>query len=288
MNTDPESMWWKIARFFSRDDLSDASADAKAQAMIEVGLFTANFALSVTGALLVAVVAYLWIHRNQKKNMDLSTRKERLEMLHALEATIPGLHSRMSIVDSTIHGERASNDEGLFDLRSALDDREWQVPGEGHTSGNFKYGRRIWLIRPWDEACIDSQAHHEILVWFRRAERAVRSGLVGGDDLFRMWRQILPFVINGRYRYLKHCFSREVRSVRDVAGLLIADCQCSRDPARDAPLQFLPGADRTEGTGRIDDDCLDDLKDGIEVRGRLGGSRRVHIDPSLVRRPETA
>jgi len=276
-----ESVWWNLERLFKADDLSEASIDAKAQAVMELALFTANLTLSVVGAVLVALIAYFWIHRNQKANLEISTRKERLEVLHALEETILGLHARMSILDPSIQGEHATNEDGLFELRSALDDRPWQAPENGPSRANFYKGRRVWLIRPSEDAYIDSQALHELLIWFRRTERAIHAGLVTGDDLFRLWRQILPLVINGRDKYLKQYFSHEVRSVRDVAGFLIADCQHAHDTAKDAPLAFLRSYRKDEKAIRMDEECLQDLANGIVSKGRLGQSKRIYIDDSL-------
>lgn len=259
-----EVKWSFLKLFIGGEELEGASQEAKIQALLDTVFFLVNLTLSLAGAILVGLIAYLFIHRNQKKNLNLTSTKDRLEVLHELEDSILALHARPSILVPNDSEGAAEN--GLFELRSALDDREWALPDPGGAA-SFCNGRRMWVIRPEDGARIDSQALHESLVWFRRLDRAIDAGLVHGEDLFRLWRQILPFIIQGRYSYLKHYFSQEVQSIGNVAKLLVSHCQSSKDPAKEAPLKFLFFEKPSKGSGesRIDQEFIHDQK--VKVKG---------------------
>ena len=266
-----EVKWSFLKLFIGGEELEGASQEAKIQALLDTVFFLVNLTLSLAGAILVGLIAYLFIHRNQKKNLNLTSTKDRLEVLHELEDSILALHARPSILVPNDSEGAAEN--GLFELRSALNDKEWALPESGGSS-SFCNGRRMWVVRPEDDARIDSQALHESLVWFRRLDRAVGAGLVHGEDLFRLWRQILPFIIQGRYSYLKRYFSQEVQSIGNVAGLLVGHCQSSSDPAKEAPLNFLFYERPSWGSRemRIDPEFLRDQ--GMEVKGRRASKNR--------------
>lgn len=167
-----EGLKWNIVRLLiGGEELARADQEAQMRALLDTLFFLLNVTLSLIGALIVALIAYLFIHRNQKKSLSLTSTKDRLEVLHGLEDSILALHARPSIQEPNARGGAAP--DGLFELRSSLDDREWDVPSPNDPlQTEFRNGRRIWLIRKPDGARIDSQALHESLIWFRRIERA--------------------------------------------------------------------------------------------------------------------
>jgi hypothetical protein len=268
-----EIKWGFLRLFIEGEELEKASQEAKIQALLDTVFFLANLTLSLAGAILVGIIAYLFIHRNQQENLALTSTKDRLEVLHELEDSILALHARPSILVPDSSEGAAEN--GLFELRSALDDREWGLPEpRGAAPPEFCNGRRMWVIRPDDGARIDSQALHESLVWFRRLDRGIDAKLVHGEDLFRLWRQILPFIIQGRYSYLKRYFSQEVQSIGNVAKRLVSHCQSSDDAAKRAPLDFLFNESPSQGSRerRIDQEFLQDYK--VEVKEFKPSQRR--------------
>lgn len=273
--------WELLHTFVDPETLETTSADAKVQALIDAIFFWMNLSFSLLGAIIVGLIAYFIIHKNQKKSLKLTSNKDRLELLHGLEQTILSIHSRPCVFEP--HRTEDETRDGLVELRSALDDRAWTPHSGGST---FRKGGRMWAIRSEEHAEIDSQALHETLVWFRRVERALGTKLVDGEDLFRLWRQILPFVIQNRYTYFSTYFSQEVQSMRNVAGFLIAYCQSSNDEAKDAPLSFLRSTPKGVESGRrIDENLLDELETPRKIQG---GSERVwvpKVDKSLERSP---
>ena len=271
--TDNNGFRWDLLHaFVDPETLETTSPDAKVQALMDALFFWMNMSFSLIGAILVGSIAYFIIHRNQKRSLTLTSNKDRLELLHGLEQTILFIHSRPCVFEP--HREERETYNGLVELRSSLDDREWNTASGAST---FLNGGRMWQIRSNEYAEIDSRALHETLIWFRRVERGLGTKLVDGEDLFRLWRQILPFVIQNRYVFFSQYFSQEVQSLRNVAGFLIGYCQASPDISKDAPLKFLREPPKgAAGVRRIDEELLDELARPIRIHG---ASERVRVPP---------
>ncbi|GAI73825.1 unnamed protein product, partial [marine sediment metagenome] len=106
-------------------------------------------------------------------------------------------------------------------------------------------GERYWLVRECrsenDEGSnqyLSSRAFQETLLWFRRMLRAYQAGIICDEDLFDLWRFILPFGFAGRLQYFKKYFQgeEEIQSMVFIINKILLYC-CNKELRR--PVHYF-------------------------------------------------
>jgi hypothetical protein len=118
-------------------------------------------------------------------------------------------------------------------------------------------------------ALISSSVLHEAFAWFRRIHRAKKVKLLKNGDIYEMWRQVLPFVTDGRYTFLKNYWKQEdVTPILRVAGYVVRHCKKKN---LKAPIDYLKG-DAGTLKARVDSDFVEDLPEDIQsyVKEKIG------------------
>lgn len=65
---------------------------------------------------------------------------------------------------------------------------------------------RMEMFLADNESLITTEVLHRALHWYRRIDRGREVGLVTDHDLYLMWRYILTFATDGRFRFINHYF----------------------------------------------------------------------------------
>ena len=204
------------------------------------------------GGLVSLFLLFLLVHRYQRQN-------ERQKLLHELSKEFAGISMTPCALGLSSNGL----EKGIcYKFTVALTRHvPWNAPEQ--IKHDFTTADRLLLISG-EEGRISATVLHEALFWFRRIHRAKRTGLLREEDLYQMWRQILPFVTDGRYGFLRRYWGQEdVKVILDVAGWVVS--YCNKKKLR-IPLDYLLKGD--SAVLRVDREFVADLP--VRSRAILG------------------
>lgn len=204
------------------------------------------------GGLVSLFLLFILVHRYQRQN-------ERQKLLHELSKEFAGISATPCVQGLASNGLEK---EICYKFTVALTRHvPWNAPEK--IKHDFATPDRLLLVSG-EGGRISATVLHEALFWFRRIHRAKGTGLLQGEDLYQMWRQILPFVTDGRYGFLRRYWGQEdVKAILEVAGGVIS--YCSSKKLR-IPLDYLLKSDSAES--RVDREFLKDLP--VKCRAILG------------------
>lgn len=130
-----------------------------------------------------------------------------------------------------------------------------------------------------NESLITTDVLHRALHWYRRIDRGRELGLVTDHDLYLMWRYILTFATDGRFRFIDHYFggtgrggSEDTDAIRRTLVDLIVYAFTEQ---KSAVLDYLRNrvdpsllAEASRRSGRDDMEAM--LRPGIMTAARSG------------------
>jgi len=207
---------------------------------VQVTLFFTNILFSITGALLVGAVAYLLVNRHQTRSAQITKEIERQRLLHELEKGYQELASARCV---WLPSRKGFKPDVTYSFVVAL---TGQVPWNPPKNIEYQWdtGDRL-VVFTSDRGLISSSAIHEALFWFRRVNRAYSARLLHADDLYEMWRQLLPFVTDFRYSFMAEYFGgkqrrgiEDIEAVKNVIEVVLQYCQRMN---KQVPLDYLDG-----------------------------------------------
>lgn len=165
---------------------------------------------SLLGALLVGVLAYLAIHRNQMRYARDSQRIERARLLHDLDRDYHALMATRAVHVGKPGADRARQRPWTLEyvLTSAVpwDADHWSPDGDRRVDW-FNETRFAAIGRRGNDMIwLDTLTLHQVLTWFKRIDRGLEAGILHPDTVTDLWRNILPWAKANRFNYLNSMF----------------------------------------------------------------------------------
>lgn len=186
-----------------------------------------DLALTVIAVVIAGVAAYL---TNTQKEI------ERQRLMHELEDSFSKLNDRLGVCfhnpsDCSLCSRGECHHQPLLYALVRTSRWSYASPRDAH----LLLGGKRWTLLS-NEALsngfrgptyIDTQLLHEILYWFRRIARGIQSNILRPTDVMDLWRQVLPFITDGRFSYMTSYFGFRKTDVRtssdhnDVKAIVI-------------------------------------------------------------------
>ncbi len=227
-----------IRRVVSDDRYGQLTAEQITDISVQLTLFISNILLSVTGALVIAAVAYFLVNRHQTQSAKITKEIERQRLLHELENQFQALSVQPCVWLKSKPGFDA---EIIYHFIIAMT-REVQWTPPEKIQYHWHTGDRLVVFTDQGDL-ISSTVLHEVLFWFRRLYRAVETQLIYTEDLYGMWRQLLPFVTDNRYQFMAEYFggakrrgTEDIEAISKIAIEVIGFCQKHH---KTVPLDYL-------------------------------------------------
>lgn len=238
------------------DDTTSLTAEQLAQLSSELALYFSTILLTLAGALLIAIFV-LWILK-QRKNPATTANKEleRQRVLQDLETQFLSISNQPSVWLSN----RSNFDAKLvYEFSLALTPEvRWHAPQTVETSWHM--GDRLITITDQQDL-LTASLLDEILFWFRRLDRAVAGEIIKVEDIYSLWRQILPFAIDNRFSFMAAYFAEDNRgSLNDIEAVrqvLIGVIRYCQQQKHSQPLSYI--------NGRLDPVFFDQLPKGMKT-----------------------
>ncbi|NNF60583.1 MAG: hypothetical protein HKN06_04540 [Gammaproteobacteria bacterium] len=210
------------------------------QIAVELALFLSNILLSVLGALLVGLIAYILVNRHQTKSAQITKEIERQRLLHELEDGYQKIASTRCVWLPNKEGFKSSV---TYNFTVALTREIRWLPPQ-NIEYDWDTGDRL-VVFTADRDLISSSVLHEALFWFRRVHRAFVAKLLHPGDLYELWRQLLPFVTDSRYSFMVEYFGgmkrrgdEDVQAIQQVVQEVVDYCS---ENGKNVPLDYLDG-----------------------------------------------
>lgn len=222
-------------------DLANTIAgDKKAEAIVQARLVASSLVLTAAGTFVVALVAWWLIHRHQTVSATVTKEIERQRLLHELESSLQSFHATACVY---FQKDTGFNPEIPYTFEVALTRKvPWQPPDT--VEYDWNRGDRL-IVFTRDGALMKTGILHDVLFWFRRIDRAFEEDILRPVDVYRMWRQILPFVTDLRYSFLVALFGggrrrggEDIESIHNVVKQVLKYCRKCR---KQVPLDYLKG-----------------------------------------------
>ena len=222
------------------DDTTSLTAEQLAQLSSELALYFSTILLTLAGALLIAIFV-LWILK-RRANPATTANKE-LE-----RQRLVWLNNRSNFDAKLVYE---------FSLALTPEVR-WHVPQTVETSWHM--GDRLITITDQQDL-LTASLLDEILLWFRRLDRAVAGEIIKVEDIYSLWRQILPFAIDNRFSFMAAYFAEDNRgSIDDIEAVrqvLIGVIRYCQQQKHSQPLSYI--------NGRLDPLFFDQLPKGMKT-----------------------
>ncbi|MFN3370581.1 MAG: hypothetical protein ACK4Z0_03525 [Sphingomonadaceae bacterium] len=177
---------------------------------------------SLLGALLVGVLAYLAIHRNQMRYARDSRRIERARLLSDLDRDYVRLMATRAVHIGKPTGDpnhqRPWNLEYVLTSAFPWDASHWDDQGKRRV--DWINQARFAAIGQSDgtTAWLDTLTLHQVLGWFKRIDRGLEAGILHPDTVTDLWRNILPWAKANRFNYLNSMFGPSPGGRDEPAG----------------------------------------------------------------------
>lgn len=190
-----------LVSLYGAPDLSASAETRFTQGLI----FMNGTMLSLFGTIIVSTVAYFIVTRAQERAAETALDIERLRLLQELEMEIDAIHAAEAVHIKNIPD---FSEKAPYPFEVALTKNfKWVFDKTGGRRTRFIAGiGRMEMFLANNESLITTRVLHRTLNWYRRIDRGRDLGLVTNDDLYLMWRHILPLSTDGRFRFIDHYF----------------------------------------------------------------------------------
>lgn len=238
------------------DDSASLTSEQLAQLSSQLALYFSTVLLTLAGILLLALFVLWLIRRRANPSSSVNKDLERQRLLQELESQFLAISNQPSVWLTN----RSSFDAKVvyqFSLALTTEVR-WYVPNDVETSWHM--GDRMIAITD-QEDLLTASILDEVLFWFRRLDRAVSSESIKVEDIYSLWRQILPFAIDNRFSFMAAYFAEDKRgdledleAIRQVLIGVIRYCQQQK---LSQPLSYI--------NGRLDPLFYNELPKGMKT-----------------------
>lgn len=216
-----------INNVLSADEATELTTAQLEQISSQLALYFSTVLLTLAGLLFMFFILG-WLFR--KKNDSASGTDKALHRQHILrdlESQILHLSSQPAFW--LPHRDNFDTNT-VYEFSLALSPEvRWQTSSDIQTSWHM--GDRLLEITDKPDL-LTASVLDEVLFWFRRIDRAVASDHIKVEDIYELWRQILPFALDNRFTFMSHYFNGgatdetdQVEAVRQVLIGVIRYCQ---------------------------------------------------------------
>lgn len=199
-----------LGKPFDANNIDKAHPDTLTEISVSLLSLGASTLLAALGTLTVALFAWLFVTRHQQRTQEASRRIERLRLLHELEESFLVIAQTRAAYLSPANSHKFNSEDSWCPLITVMTRSfPWSyIPAEYGTEREYVWldGERMKKFSASGDDFINVTALHEVVFWFRRIYRAKEEGIVTKKDLYNMWRQCLPFMVDGRLSFLNDTF----------------------------------------------------------------------------------
>ncbi|AFI83364.1 hypothetical protein [Methylophaga nitratireducenticrescens] len=255
------------------DDTTSLTAEQLSQLSSELALYFSTILLTLAGALLIAFFV-LWILKRRANPTTTANKElERQRVLQELESQFLAISNQPAVWLTN----RSNFDAKLvYEFSLALTPEvRWQVPQTVETSWHM--GDRLITITDQQDL-LTASLLDEILFWFRRLDRSVAGEIIKVEDIYSLWRQILPFAIDNRFSFMAAYFAEDKRgSLNDIEAVrqvLIGVIRYCQQQKHSQPLSYI--------NGRLDPLFFEQLPKGMKTGIEAARQNTVRKDPVVM------
>ena len=255
------------------DDTTSLTAEQLAQLSSELALYFSTILLTLAGALLIAIFV-LWILKRRANPATTANKElERQRLLQDLETQFLTISNQPSV---WLNNRSNFGAKLVYEFSLALTPEvRWHVPQTVETSWHM--GDRLITITDQQDL-LTASLLDEILLWFRRLDRAVAGEIIKVEDIYSLWRQILPFAIDNRFSFMAAYFAEDNRgSIDDIEAVrqvLIGVIRYCQQQKHSQPLSYI--------NGRLDPLFFDQLPKGMKTGIEAARHNTVRKDPVVM------
>jgi hypothetical protein len=170
---------------------------------------------SLIGTVIIALIAYFAIHRNQIRYARDSRRIERARLLADLDREYFALMASRSVHVGP--PEAYAGEGNCWNLEYVLTSAVmWHDDHYDRSSANGRASRRVaWCGKArfaniatleGQQVWLDTVTLHLLLGWFKRIDRGLEAGILHPDTVTDLWRNILPWSRANRFSYMLSMF----------------------------------------------------------------------------------
>lgn len=245
-----------ISNIVNTDDATALSAEQLEQLSSQLALYFSTILLTLAGILLIAVFLLWIVKRRANDGSQTNKELERQRLLQDLESQFLAISNQPAL---WLTNRSTFDAKVVYEFALALTPEvSWYTPQNIKTSWHM--GDRMAVITDQDDL-LTASVLDEILFWFRSLDRAVAGELIKVEDIYSLWRQILPFSIDNRFSFMAAYFAEDKRgslddleAVRQVLMGVIRYCQQQK---LSQPLKYI--------NGRLDPLFFDELPKGMKT-----------------------
>lgn len=262
-----------IDNIANSDDTTSLTAEQLAQLSSELALYFSTILLTLAGALLTTIFVLWVLKRRANPSTTANKELERQRLLQELETQFLAISNQPSVWLTN----RSNFDAKLvYEFSLALTPEvRWQVPQTVETSWHM--GDRLITITDQQDL-LTASLLDEILFWFRRLDRAVAGEIIKVEDIYSLWRQILPFAIDNRFSFMAAYFAEDKRgSLNDIEAVrqvLIGVIRYCQQQKHSQPLSYI--------NGRLDPLFFEQLPKGMKTGIEAARQNTVRKDPVVM------
>jgi hypothetical protein len=254
----------------SSDDSAALSAEQMAQLSSDLALYFSTVLLTLSGILLIGLFILWMVKRRANPASSNNKELQRQQLLQELESQFLAINTKPAV---WMTNRSTFDAKVVYEFSLALTPEiRWHAPKNIQSSWHM--GDRMIVITDQDDL-LTASVMDEILFWFRHLDRAVSSDLIKVEDLYSLWRQILPFALDNRFSFLAAYFTEDdledIEAIRQVLIGVIRYCQQQKLAQ---PLSYI--------NGRLDPLFFDELPKGMKTGLEAAGQNNVHRKDPVV------
>lgn len=244
-----------INNVVNSDDAASLTAEQLAQLSSELALYFSTVLLTLSGILLIAIFVVWMVRRRANPSSNVNKELERQRVLQELENEFLAISNQPSV---WLTNRSTFDAKVVYEFSLALTPEvRWHAPQTVKTSWHM--GDRMAVITDQQDL-LTASLLDEILFWFRRMDRAVAGEIIKVEDIYSLWRQILPFAIDNRFSFMAAYFAEDKRGNLDVIEavrqVLIGVIRYCQQQKLSQPLNYI--------NGRLDPLFFDELPKGMK------------------------
>jgi len=245
-----------INSIVNSDDAAALSAEKLEQLSSQLALYFSTILLALAGILLVAVFLLWIVKRRANDGSQINKELERQHQLQDLESQFLAISNQPAV---WLTNRSTFDAKVVYEFSLALTPEvRWYTPQKIKTSWHM--GDRMAVITDQDDL-LTASVLDEILFWFRSLDRAVAGELIKVEDIYSLWRQILPFSIDNRFSFMAAYFAEDKRGSLDdmeaVRQVLIGVIRYCQQQKLTQPLNYI--------NGRLDPLFFNELPKGMKT-----------------------
>lgn len=263
-----------INNVVTSDESASLTAEQLTQLSSQLALYFSTILLALAGILLIAIFILWLVKRRSNSSPAASKEMERQRLLLEFEDQILDISKQPAV---WLTNRSTFDAKVVYEFSLALTPEvRWHNPQKIQTSWHM--GDRMTVVTDQDDL-LTASVLDDILFWFRRLDRAVSAELIKVEDIYSLWRQILPFAIDNRFSFMATYFAEDKRGDNDdikaVRQVLIGVIRYCQQQKHSQPLKYI--------NGRLDPLFFNELPKGMKTGLEAAKQNNtIHKDPIVM------